>query len=690
MDEDFKMQVIDVDESDSDIEYLGENTDKNQKRPRSPADASVSTFPNNRRPTGPAQPYSDTAGPSVRAYAKRKEDAIVVDSDSDDIVPLSKKQRLSVSSFPARDVHHSSESADEEEWATCLAALDIDEPANWRSIPERRLKAISGMILDEPEDDEVLSPCRLPFWASHHGSPGPSSVIIEQMKTTGFEWDKGKSIRARQTPHSTRANKTKIWDMLQSDLARPPVHVKRRTFSILGAVSGRIPTRELYYDLGFFVTKRKTTSCYRIARTITKIVQSGPTAVACATADAGTPDQPESEGVIDYRYNTECGSALAVWQQGQLSRMDDQERNHWRFKTEGQNLVAMKWYTVNDVVFRPRRPSEFLSAGNDPSIILWKASNDGLRPMKQIKTTGVPLGLSFKPGDSVLAVGMDDASISLYNSLGAKVTNVDRQFGVTHTAKCRCLECKGHATGAMAWGINSSSDMLFASSEPYNDAFRHGWHRGWNIRTKDMIKFNVGEAGDDLVVDPSGTTVVLITRGHNDSHPLRMFDLRAKSRDEPHTMFELRPFESKDADNKDAEVRHTCYSPDELYLAIARSDNTTDVYDKRMLGRGPLHILRHGHGPSKAEKYGVQRVHWLTGRDGRRTGLLTGGDDGCVRLWDLGLAMDDHGQGRILAQMDGGIANFSAGDPCNGEIRLIVGDNDGRVHMYDDFEDDIF
>ena len=77
-------------------------------------------------------------------------------------------------------------------------------------------------------------------------------------------------------------------------------------------------------------------------------------------------------------------------------------------------------------------------------------------------------------------------------------------------------------------------------------------------------------------------------------------------------------------------VNWTSYSPDGIYLAVARSDNRTQVFDTRFLGRGLLYDFEHDHSAEATQVdnlYGVYKGEWL---EDPRAGLqlLTSGADG--------------------------------------------------------------
>jgi WD40 repeat protein len=92
---------------------------------------------------------------------------------------------------------------------------------------------------------------------------------------------------------------------------------------------------------------------------------------------------------------------------------------------------------------------------------------------------------------------------------------------------------------------------------------------------------------------------------------------------------ELEPFPIRD--DFEGEVNCSSFSPDGMYLALARNDNCTHVYDRRMWDRGVIFEYRHG-GESKAasqkDVYGVVKAQWVQSQATRRMALVTGGEDG--------------------------------------------------------------
>jgi len=203
------------------------------------------------------------------------------------------------------------------------------------------------------------------------------------------------------------------------------------------------------------------------------------------------------------------------------------------------------------------------------------------------------------------------------------------------------------------------------------------------VETKKLLyQFDALEAGDMLSLDSTGATLALSTRAPDNKHLLRVYDTR-RGLPKATYLMELEPFPIRD--DFEGEVNNASFSPDGMYLALARNDNRTHVYDRRMLGRGV--IFEYGHdGESKAasqkDVYGVVKAQWVQSYATRRMALVTGGEDGCVRMWDPSKAAKNPENGQVLAEVNSDIGHFSLGDPYNGENQLVVGDNTGEVTIF--------
>ena len=71
-----------------------------------------------------------------------------------------------------------------------------------------------------------------------------------------------------------------------------------------------------------------------------------------------------------------------------------------------------------------------------------------------------------------------------------------------------------------------------------------------------------------------------------------------------------------------------------IYLAVARNDDVTHVYDSRMVGKGPMHAFEHvgaGRNIPGSDSYGIVEAYWVES-SARGLGLVTGGTDGELRI----------------------------------------------------------
>ncbi|KAJ7698956.1 WD40-repeat-containing domain protein [Mycena rosella] len=290
-----------------------------------------------------------------------------------------------------------------------------------------------------------------------------------------------------------------------------------------------------------------------------------------------------------------------------------------------------------------------------------------------------PHDLAFKPGESILAIGEKNLTIE-------NITT-----GSSHPFPLLSDKSGGHVTGAIEWGCGPSSSFVFALSEPIEKNHRHGYHMAFDTDTcksafklqtdagkrNKTFEFDATGAGDNLCVNSTGTTVALVTNDSSDSF-LRIYDVARKQEKSVQKQSTRTPPPGRTVQNRcldpftseGREVNSMAFSPDSVYLAIGRDDNCTHVYDTRMLESGILFDFQHSRTQfTSPDQYlfGVIGVEWLESRS-NRLGLVTGGNDGCVRLWDPLRAKDE---GTVLAQANSDLAYFTLGDPLKGEHGLI-------------------
>jgi len=245
----------------------------------------------------------------------------------------------------------------------------------------------------------------------------------------------------------------------------------------------------------------------------------------------------------------------------------------------------------------------------------------------------------------------------------------------------------GNRTGAIKWGCGATSSLLFACSESLEDiGEKTASHKAFDVAHEaESFTFDLREDGDALAVDPLGDRVAIFTVKR---------DPNAKDEEEAENvgirtlrLYDVRHKDGREIDQltlESSEVKYASFSPDGIYLAVGRADGHIHVYDSRNFDR-LLYDFSHD-GPSRVypgnDNYGVTHMEWRNLHN-NRLGLLSGGPDGCVRLWQPHCAPRTKQQGKIIAQVNADVGYFSVGNRFEGEHDLVVGDGDGEISFFD-------
>ncbi|KAH9946783.1 hypothetical protein B0H21DRAFT_778900 [Amylocystis lapponica] len=232
----------------------------------------------------------------------------------------------------------------------------------------------------------------------------------------------------------------------------------------------------------------------------------------------------------------------------------------------------------------------------------------------------------------------------------------------------------------MAWGTAQSSHMLIASTHASDDS---GVHRMFDVNHgSSIVKFDASEAGQKLAVDDTGGQLAIAVEGPSNCCSLRFYDIQHRNKHTIHKVA-LEPFSSRPgapSEFEDSrEINDVVFSQDSLYLAVARGDNTLHIYDTRKLGSGPVDVFEHNAEVSVGDTYGVVQAQWVEGTHQER-GILSGGADGCVRLWDVRKAAGDSRNGEVVAQCSDDIGCFSLGNTSQNEWPLVVCSLNSPIH----------
>ncbi|KAJ7716752.1 hypothetical protein B0H16DRAFT_1612742, partial [Mycena metata] len=430
-----------------------------------------------------------------------------------------------------------------------------------------------------------------------------------------------------------------VWDVLR-DAKVLPYFIPRPRF-----LSKKRPSLGEALNMDHYV---KNHDIRRSGGSINGILQHNGRVVICSNTAGGNNTGPTDP------YNKT--GTLISWSNRESSKILNLEQGR------DENLFETH-YSVHSIAYDPTR-NILAASGADKIVRTWNFDGDKLYAedleleYAVQSRTASPHDLAFKPGESILAVAEQRLTID----------NLAIENRKPHTFDLVARKDRdAHVTGSIAWGLNHTSSLIFALTEPVNKNDNRGRHQAFDTvaLTRSFIfhTSEAGDAGDALCIDPTGNTAALVTNDGVNSF-LRIYDVGKKDGSAVQTC-RLETFSTPDH-----EVNSMTFSTDSIYVAIGRDDNCTHVYDSRMLGRGVLHNFRHSElQPSSNGQsfFGVVGVQWVESRT-RRLGLVTGGNDGCVRLWDP-LCGDQ--EGIVLAQAESDIAYFSLGDRFKGEHELV-------------------
>ncbi|KAI0249503.1 WD40-repeat-containing domain protein [Lactifluus subvellereus] len=422
---------------------------------------------------------------------------------------------------------------------------------------------------------------------------------------------------------------------------------------------------------------------------INRIIQKpGCVAISSATS-GGQSDVPGATAQPHDTYNRE--GTLQFWQDnkgkssailhGHCVLKESQNQTEGLLEPEVYEPTCHRCYTVNGISFDPNQSHLMVSAGNNCTIQLWqdhKKLNNAY-----YKYPRAPYDVAYREKDSLLAVTCMNGSVFVHQTQwGCLVGDPVELHVVPPNVQ--------HSVGAIIWGQGASADMLFASSESQGMDDYSGFHVALDPdQGRCVYKFSASESGDGMALDPDGARLALCTAALDGTHFLRIYDVHRGNGQRATQEVQLNHFHADftQSASQEGEVTAVSFSPDGLLLAIARSDDEVHVYDSRFMGQGigPMRRFLHwGDDCCMAgDKWGVVDAVWVNGWCGRGLGIVTGGSDGCVRFWDVCRSADDIQNGDVLAQPNSDIGHFSVGDPRNGEKPLVVGDNGGRVYVYD-------
>ncbi|KAG2747812.1 WD40 repeat-like protein [Suillus brevipes Sb2] len=454
-------------------------------------------------------------------------------------------------------------------------------------------------------------------------------------------------------------------------------------------LAGHTRPLPLFHDLAYGNLGPVESHRQAASGSIVKIVQVPGAIVACAAASGGHADYSDEDREAPLPSDNNAGT-MVVLHQGRCHVVDAHCINH------GDS--AKKYYTVNDVLFNPLNPEQFISTGNDCQVQLWQLPKVDEMEMSESITSAPWMMNSMTFGDVTqdlvhssdgvnIAVSCRDGTVSVFKTTDlftSRTTPPPDPETKLHVAPPDV----DHAAGTVLWGRGPSERFMYTSSEAHDsdgEGKDEGFHRAHDIsRGGVLYSFSARESGDAGAVSPDGSAYVLITCGENNRHPIRLYDVARKCGNSV-AKTTLDPSTSVAT----FEVTTAAFSSDGRLLAVARSDNAVHMYDIRALTKGPLARFKHEQlDATGSPGYGAVHACWVQGRDRRRVGIISGGNDGCVRVWDPLIASSEKSQGKVLARTEFDVAYFAMGDMWTGEKPLVLGHCGGGLYVYDHLDGD--
>jgi WD40 repeat protein len=287
----------------------------------------------------------------------------------------------------------------------------------------------------------------------------------------------------------------------------------------------------------------------------------------------------------------------------------------------------------------------------------------------------VPHELRFKPDayDPVLAIACDDGKLRLHR-------NFDSDFKVWPIGRERAP--------AIVWGKGPTSDFLFGAAQRDSKNSAHKCLDPHSSRAR--VVYDLFEDNDNIALHPHGATLAAMTLADS-LNKMHLLDVAREIR-QPILSINLEPFLTThrfaNGDSAQDEIKSAEYSPDGIYLALGRTDDTVHVYDSRMMHRGPVHQFSQSFSRKSAgqqnggEVLGVAKLQWIEGEKSRY-GLVSSGTDARVRLWDVLRSSDDSLNGHILAEANFDVNTFNIGTRPGQDYTMILGDCGGTLCAYD-------
>ncbi|KAF9054502.1 WD40-repeat-containing domain protein [Panaeolus papilionaceus] len=598
-------------------------------------------------------------------------------------VPLPTRQRHQRRPRPRPPPDPRLDVSDDSDYDFYHSGLDIHDEDNWApmKLNEKKLDLLA-------KDIQVKQGSQT---ARRSPTDVNRQVVLPSRNTTRF---------SLQRP-GTMARANFIWDKLRkAQRATFPAHKYRFPFIQFPTSPMPAGTRILpqEHNLHSLELEYRYRPC---PRSINRIIQKDGWVVSGGACAGGGPDH--TYGPEQNLDNENAPGALVAYARGSKEVILDAHKRE-NFRRQGD----IKYYAVHDVQFLPfEHRNSFLSTGADGVVQQWNPKIDyeqennsldeywtnthfdvyhGVGSGASKAYPRIPFGVLFNPTSSSSSsrclVAVTERKLNIY-SINTEENRTRRNIITSFTLKS---PNSANLVGSTLWGQGITANQLFASSEPELADDFSGVHKAFDVgHNKPLYQFDAKEGGDDMALDSAGRTLALCTLAEGERSVLRLYDVARKS-PLATTTIDLEEIRAPaEAESFTKEVSCSAFSPDSVFLALARTDNSIYIYDTRMLQNGPMFKYSHSNAPSVCANnghFGVVKAEWIHSDVTRRMGLVTAGEDGCVRLWNPMIAVDNPENGKVLAELDYDITTFCLGDRFKQQYPLVVGDSTGQISLF--------
>ncbi|KAG0040397.1 hypothetical protein BGZ82_003122 [Podila clonocystis] len=359
---------------------------------------------------------------------------------------------------------------------------------------------------------------------------------------------------------------------------------------------------------------------------------------------------------------------------------------------------AFKTVTVNDVKLSYSK--RFLySGGDDGKAMIWDAETGKLLDQiadYQRSDENVPVRVNrvaviedSLAHEDIFATCSSEGGINIYKVneegkvcmrnrplaiQGAKRIISSLAFGHGHFWDCLVAGVEGPDKDSTSNADYQQGQIVFFDanyvSNPTDLGFRQAGHKALP-RSVSCLAFSA--SGEFVVCGTSGRTSG--DEEENGDGTIRIFDVKKTK-------------EIQSAITRHEDVNLVDFSPCGNYVISCSHTNEITVFDRRFLPPKseyrPLHVWRHSDPENGEQHVGItSAIWWPTFRQqglctSSQAMLMTGGGDGCVRLWDLRAATED----AHLWSMDGRVGPIARVAASPELEHMFIGGDTGAVNVF--------